>query len=1155
MLRVRRGEDSDQIEWIRMRKLLWPDCSDDRHAQEAGLIMSSQGIVLVAELSQPDLVGFAEVSIRNDHVEGTTISPVPYLEGWYVDIEFLESNITPSNYMQNNVYIMNVLKKSPGFYKFNIKVGSLDNQSAPDYIDDFYINLKPYYKPVFIGQTYYVIDVDSKNISFLDIEMQLKNEGTALDTIYVDVHNNVSIFNLFWIGLEPPKPPDEDFLDPGEISESYNLRLEIPSKAIAGDYILELYLNSSKDSSNNKIVYIVIHFNEFYKISKKIINEIVEVDFQNNPPYEALFQVLLTNEGNTKTDLILKYQSGLPIGWTSVPGSSGKLVKDLEPNETRQEFIIITVDDESEKGIYEDLNFQVYPKDFPSESIEIKLNVKVNEYREIRLKYSSTTPGTVEPIEGKNKVAMEVKIYNDGNVDDEFLLKIDTDTFYSMYPNAVKWTDIAFYPNENMETKITSKSVNANDKNTVYLGVEIPTRLEDRGFVGAGPYSIPIYIESKEDPNVSAIETVEMIIRKVSEVNLEYTGGRKKVDPGETVSFVVKVENYGNEKESMTFDVIDTNDWAHEVDPYYKREFAEGEKREIKVNITVPKIHMDDDAEAGDYYIYLEVKPEIHGTIKKVKLDYEIKETYGVKIELIDTIKNETLPSEGTVLSYKAKVSNIGNSKVIMIIPKITSAINLSSADFDKWDVYIESSIIKEKKEISMEIEPTESKEITIKIDIHDGGYINTYGLNLRAYPEGKIEDEAESKTIWLTLREPIYRLAWTESSKNQNIVVTPNKDTIIEYTIYVENQGMEDDRVTVRVEPLGTDLKGWEVKLRPAWGGNESSSISGIFIEDGGIQIFTVIVRPDEKADRDTYDIEITVESEIDTTATDKLRIQTTVKRPDIQILSRDIRLPEDVYEGDLAQIHVLVSNEGDTTARDFEVTFYTDIDRSEEIDSKTITIPKDSSATVVGDWDVDGGKYHITIVADEDNDIIEVNEENNRATGETLDVRQDLEITSIEITEKLEKDITVTVVVNIVNNGSADVRNIKCTLYAGSSKIGDATITSITAGSSDIAEIEWKIPKDEDKDSYNLKAEVVGGQEDPTPGNNKFRKTIQVYDWNDHHHDPFVESVCSVFLIMTSIIIILAVLLNKTKGKKRGKTPIVVRENRYPPPPFEKI
>jgi len=34
--------------------------------------------------AEGQVVGFAEVSRRVDHVEGTINSPVPYLEGWYV---------------------------------------------------------------------------------------------------------------------------------------------------------------------------------------------------------------------------------------------------------------------------------------------------------------------------------------------------------------------------------------------------------------------------------------------------------------------------------------------------------------------------------------------------------------------------------------------------------------------------------------------------------------------------------------------------------------------------------------------------------------------------------------------------------------------------------------------------------------------------------------------------------------------------------------------------------------------------------------------------------------------------------------------------------------------------------------------------------------
>ncbi|MBN1663972.1 MAG: GNAT family N-acetyltransferase [Deltaproteobacteria bacterium] len=87
-MKIRKAKYSDRIEWLRLRKLLWPECSADRHSLEIDLISSSPGIVIVAELSKSSLMGFAEVSIRNDHVEGTKNSPVPYLEGWYVEPEY-----------------------------------------------------------------------------------------------------------------------------------------------------------------------------------------------------------------------------------------------------------------------------------------------------------------------------------------------------------------------------------------------------------------------------------------------------------------------------------------------------------------------------------------------------------------------------------------------------------------------------------------------------------------------------------------------------------------------------------------------------------------------------------------------------------------------------------------------------------------------------------------------------------------------------------------------------------------------------------------------------------------------------------------------------------------------------------------------------------
>jgi len=88
MINIRKVESSDRDSWIGMRKALWPECPDSRHELEIDQILSSNGIVLIAESSSHDLVGFVEISLRRDHVEGTNTTPIPYLEAWYVDPTF-----------------------------------------------------------------------------------------------------------------------------------------------------------------------------------------------------------------------------------------------------------------------------------------------------------------------------------------------------------------------------------------------------------------------------------------------------------------------------------------------------------------------------------------------------------------------------------------------------------------------------------------------------------------------------------------------------------------------------------------------------------------------------------------------------------------------------------------------------------------------------------------------------------------------------------------------------------------------------------------------------------------------------------------------------------------------------------------------------------
>ena len=78
--------------WTQLRCALWPECSMERHVLEIAQLLESEGVVALARVDG-ELAGFAEVSIRVDHVDGTSVSPVPYLEGWYVEEKFRRQGV------------------------------------------------------------------------------------------------------------------------------------------------------------------------------------------------------------------------------------------------------------------------------------------------------------------------------------------------------------------------------------------------------------------------------------------------------------------------------------------------------------------------------------------------------------------------------------------------------------------------------------------------------------------------------------------------------------------------------------------------------------------------------------------------------------------------------------------------------------------------------------------------------------------------------------------------------------------------------------------------------------------------------------------------------------------------------------------------------
>lgn len=82
---IRELVESDRGHWVRLRDALWPGSLSDHDAETRKYFENrlKAPIVFVAEIDER-LVGFLELDYRK-YAPGCTSSPVPFVEGWYVE--------------------------------------------------------------------------------------------------------------------------------------------------------------------------------------------------------------------------------------------------------------------------------------------------------------------------------------------------------------------------------------------------------------------------------------------------------------------------------------------------------------------------------------------------------------------------------------------------------------------------------------------------------------------------------------------------------------------------------------------------------------------------------------------------------------------------------------------------------------------------------------------------------------------------------------------------------------------------------------------------------------------------------------------------------------------------------------------------------------
>lgn len=85
---IREATISEAKEAAQLATQLWPDHTLEEFIQEMTQLIAQPDATVILAYHENETIGFAQCQLRYDYVEGTSSSPVGYLEGLYVKEAF-----------------------------------------------------------------------------------------------------------------------------------------------------------------------------------------------------------------------------------------------------------------------------------------------------------------------------------------------------------------------------------------------------------------------------------------------------------------------------------------------------------------------------------------------------------------------------------------------------------------------------------------------------------------------------------------------------------------------------------------------------------------------------------------------------------------------------------------------------------------------------------------------------------------------------------------------------------------------------------------------------------------------------------------------------------------------------------------------------------
>ena len=90
---IRKAEIQDLLVLAKLSCKLWPHHTVDEMLTEYGVGIENRDVAFFLAYAEETAIGFAQCGLRHDYVEGTSSSPIGYLEGIYVEDEYREQGV------------------------------------------------------------------------------------------------------------------------------------------------------------------------------------------------------------------------------------------------------------------------------------------------------------------------------------------------------------------------------------------------------------------------------------------------------------------------------------------------------------------------------------------------------------------------------------------------------------------------------------------------------------------------------------------------------------------------------------------------------------------------------------------------------------------------------------------------------------------------------------------------------------------------------------------------------------------------------------------------------------------------------------------------------------------------------------------------------